>query len=123
MIRAVRPPTSPFCEWLHRPQVQACLSDVRQYFFKVAPGNAFGLIIYSVKLARGTLAPELRRPISIGLAIGWALVALLAITLCLTAPPSDTMVSTIVFVLIFSFFAMVLVGTLMYNRVNYGDWI
>ena len=97
--------------------------EIKSFCFKVVPGNTFGLVLYTIRLMRGTLAPELRRTISVALAIGWAAVALTAALLFATAPAEMTATGQATFVLVFSSVVMILANILVYNRVNYGFYL
>ena len=117
MTLAVRPPSrSPS-------NPPTAMEEIKQFCLKVAPGNLFGLAIYSFQLARGTLAPELRKTISIALAIGWLTAAIVAGTVFEFSPADVSLTYRITATLCFSFWAMVLGGLFVYNRVKYGSYL
>lgn len=113
MILALRDPS--------RPPTGA--EEIRDFFSKVAPGNIFGLAVQSVRLARGTVAPELRRELTIAVAIGWAMVALVAAACLISSTHEALSAYTLTFVLFFSLWVMVAGGSLVYNRATHGFYL
>lgn len=97
--------------------------EIRYFCFRVIPGNVFGLAIQSVQLARGTVAPELRKELRKAVFIGWATVALTAIGLFTIAPADVTAAWVATYVATFSGLVAVLVGSLIFNRVTYGFYL
>src|SRR4051812_29139034 len=86
--------------------------EIRHFCFRVIPGNVFGLAIQSVRLVRGTVAPELRPELRKAVLIGWATVALTAIGLFVIAPADQTAVWVTTYVSVFSGLVMALAGEL-----------
>ena len=97
--------------------------ELRQFFFKTAPGNFFGLPFYSVMLLLGKVDREIRKSISIAIAIGWAFVALVATAMVVFAPPDTTATYVMWSIVAFGTWAAVLAGSLIYNRINYGFYL
>jgi hypothetical protein len=110
MILAIRPPTCPLPVWMSVVGEQ-CVGFVKL---------VLGLPICTIRLARGTIAREMRKEIAIGLAIAWTCVALVAIG-CFVFPPVAASTSyTVTFAACASAYVMVLVGIPIYSRVTWG---
>lgn len=95
--------------------------DFRELAYNM-PIGIFGLVIYGVQLLRGKIPAEMRKSVSIALAIGWAITTLVAI-LIFVLPADATLSYRIWGASFFLFWAMALSGTLIFNRVHYGFYI
>lgn len=123
MILALGSPAHSPREWLRRAcvVVGVWISHAK-CFAKMMIGMTFGLLIYTIRLARGTIAPKLRRELSIALAICWIVVLAVA-ALCGTSSPVGVAAAyKTAFVLVFTFIAMALASVPIYNRVNFGHY-
>ena len=97
--------------------------EIKYFCFRVIPGNVFGLLIYTFQLARGQLVPELRRTVSIALAIGWA-VTIVATAASLIFPPGGAAMGVSwEYTACVSGYLLALAGSLVYNRVTYGFYL
>lgn len=97
--------------------------ELRQFFFKTAPGNFFGLPFYSIMLFLGKVDHEVRESVSIAIAIGWTFVALVAMVMVVFAPPDATATYVTWSIVAFGTTAAVLAGSLIYNRIHYGFYL
>ncbi len=85
--------------------------------------NFFGLPLYTVMLLLGRVDREIRKSVSIAIAIGWTFVALVAMVMVVFAHPDVTATYVMWSIVAFGTWAAVLAGSLIYNQIHYGFYL